>query len=54
MSKCESIDTGIDRRYVDRKERGKLQQDHDISHSVSDGRHGAKYNAEPGQDNRKH
>lgn len=50
MSKRELIDTGNDKRYVRRDERGRFKQVVDVGRSLSaDRRHKAKHAAKPGE-----
>jgi hypothetical protein len=50
MSKRELIDTGTDKRYVRRDDKGRFKESVDVSRSLSaDSRHDAKRDAKPGQ-----
>ena len=52
-SKRELIDTGTDKRYVRRDEKGRFKESVDVSRSLSqDVRHHAKTPAKPGQGDR--
>ena len=53
MSKREMIDTGTDKRYVRRDEKGQFTESVDVSRSLSaDARHDAKTKAKPGEGDR--
>jgi hypothetical protein len=50
MSKRELIDTGTDKRYVRRDEKGQFKESVDVGRSLSaDKRHEAKHEAKPGE-----
>ncbi|KQS65420.1 hypothetical protein ASG39_09300 [Rhizobium sp. Leaf371] len=50
MSKRELIDTGTDKRYVRRDEKGQFMESVDVGRSLSaDARHDAKTKAQPGE-----
>jgi hypothetical protein len=50
MPKRELIDTGTDKRYVRRDEKGKFKESADVSRSLSaDARHDAKHETKPSQ-----
>ncbi|MCM2457592.1 hypothetical protein HGO37_19515 [Rhizobium sp. CG4] len=50
MSKRELIDTGTDKRYVRRDEKGQFSESVDVGKSLSaDKRHDAKHEAKPGE-----
>ncbi len=49
MSKRELVDTGTDKRYVRRDEKGQFKESVDVGRSLSaDKRHKAKHDATPG------
>ncbi|MBP2570264.1 hypothetical protein G6M85_13725 [Agrobacterium tumefaciens] len=53
MSKRELIDTGTDKRYVRRDEKGQFKESVDVGRSLSgDKRHKAKHDAKPGDGDR--
>ncbi|MGX5722314.1 hypothetical protein [Shinella zoogloeoides] len=53
MSKRETIDTGTDKRYVRRDEKGHFKESVDVSRSLSaDRRHKAENDAKPGEGDR--
>lgn len=53
MTKRETIDTGTDKRYVRRDEKGQFKESVDVSRSLSaDRRHKAKNEAKPGEGDR--
>lgn len=53
MSKRELIDTGTDKRYVRRDEKGQFKESVDVGRSLSaDKRHKAKHDAKPGEGDR--
>jgi hypothetical protein len=53
MSKRELIDTGTDKRYVRRDEKGHFKESDDVGRSLSqDVRHKAKTEVKPGQGDR--
>ena len=53
MSKRELIDTGTDKRYVRRDEKGRFKESDDVGRSLSqDVRHKAKTEVKPGQGDR--
>ncbi|MDK4741402.1 hypothetical protein ACXHXG_24640 [Rhizobium sp. LEGMi198b] len=53
MSKRELIDTGTDKRYVRRNEKGQFKESADVGRSLSaDRRHQAKQEAKPGEGDR--
>ncbi|AVA24996.1 hypothetical protein [Rhizobium sp. NXC24] len=53
MSKRELIDTGTDKRYVRRNEKGQFKESVDVGRSLSvDRRHQAKQEAKPGEGDR--
>ncbi|MEW9523665.1 hypothetical protein MRBLRH8O_001470 [Agrobacterium radiobacter] len=59
MSKRELIDTGTDKRYVRRDEKGQFKESVDLGRSLSaDKRHKAMHDAKPGEgdlgDHKKH
>ncbi|MBB2687848.1 hypothetical protein [Rhizobium mongolense] len=50
MTKREMIDTGNDKRYVRRDEKGQFKESVDVGRSLSaDKRHKAKHDAKPGE-----
>ncbi|NRF10599.1 hypothetical protein [Agrobacterium pusense] len=53
MSKRELIDTGTDKRYFRRDEKGQFKESVDVGRSLStDKRHKAKYDAKPREGDR--
>ena len=53
MTKRETIETGTDKRYVRRDEKGQFKESVDVSRSLSaDRRHNAKNEAKPGEGDR--
>jgi hypothetical protein len=53
MSKRELIDTGTDKRYVRRDEKGRFKESVDVGRSLAaDRRQHAKHESEPGQGDR--
>lgn len=53
MTKRELIDTGTDKRYVRRDEKGQFKESVDVGRSISaDRRHKAKNDAKPGEGDR--
>lgn len=53
MSKRELIDTGTDKRYVRRDEKGQFKESVDVGRSLSaDKRQKAKHDAKPGEGDR--
>ncbi|OWW04519.1 hypothetical protein ATY81_00525 [Rhizobium sp. R72] len=53
MSKRELIDTGTDKRYVRRDEKGQFEESADVGRSLSaDKRRKAKHDAKPGDGDR--
>ena len=53
MSKRELIDTGTDKRYVRRDEKGQFKESVDVGRSLSaDKRHKANHDAKPGEGDR--
>ncbi|WP_074068719.1 hypothetical protein [Rhizobium gallicum] len=53
MTKREMIDTGNDKRYVRRDEKGQFKESVDVGRSLSaDKRHKAKHDAKPGESNK--
>ena len=53
MSKRETIDTGTDKRYVRRDEKGQFKESVDVSRSLSaDRRHKAENDAKSGEGDR--
>lgn len=53
MTKHETIDTGIDKRYLRRDEKGQRKDGVDVSRSLSAHRHyKAKHEAKPGEGDR--